>query len=135
MIRGQRRQGQAERKGVLPGAAEISNAVAATGRGGNGVIAVLQIDHRLAVQEVQVFEVPNLIVVVADDGKAALTVGRRRLFAADETDGLDPRIVRREVILEPVEGAGLAEVAVPALILSAMGLILFSVGLRIYKWY
>ena len=34
-----------------------------------------------------------------------------------------------------IEGAGLAEVGIPALILSAMGLVLSSVGLRIYKWY
>lgn len=34
-----------------------------------------------------------------------------------------------------IEGAGLAQVSVNALILSSLGLICFAIGLRIYKWY
>ncbi|MDN5200579.1 ABC transporter permease [Fulvivirgaceae bacterium BMA10] len=34
-----------------------------------------------------------------------------------------------------IEGAGLAQVLVPTVILAGLGVITFSVGLRIYKWY
>ena len=34
-----------------------------------------------------------------------------------------------------IEGAGLAEIWFPALILSSVGVMLFSAGLRMYKWY
>ncbi len=34
-----------------------------------------------------------------------------------------------------IEGAGYQEVAIPFLVLSSMGIILFAVGLKIFKWY
>jgi ABC-type polysaccharide/polyol phosphate export permease len=34
-----------------------------------------------------------------------------------------------------IEGAGLAQVSLNALILSSLGIICFAIGLRTYKWY
>jgi ABC-type multidrug transport system permease subunit len=34
-----------------------------------------------------------------------------------------------------IEGAGFAEVGMPILILSAIGLVFFTVGMRIFRWH